>query len=233
VTARVALVLGVDGCRGGWVGVLTRTSVVAVHAAPTVAELVARVSAEHGAPSVVGVDIPIGLPDHGRRAADTLAAAALGRRRSSLFLTPIRAALQAHDLAAANAISRTVTGQGVSAQAFALRAKVLQVDGWVRTTRTRVVEVHPELSFTVLNGAPLAANKRTPQGRTRRLELLQQVSLDLSGWATGRPRGVAVDDLLDAGAAAWSAARVATGLAHCRPDPPEQFSDAWPAAIWT
>jgi len=43
----------------------------------------------------VAVDIPIGLPDTGRRRADVQARQAVGGRRSAVFLTPVRAALLA------------------------------------------------------------------------------------------------------------------------------------------
>jgi predicted RNase H-like nuclease len=45
-------------------------------------------------------------------------------------------------------------------------------------------------------------------------------------------RHAAVDDVLDAGAAAWTAARVADGAATPLPDPPVVYSDGWPTAIW-
>ena len=41
----------------------------------------------------------------------------------------------------------------------------------------------------------------------------------------------AVDDVLDAAAAAWSARRVVAGSARLLPDPPERFSDGRPCAI--
>jgi predicted RNase H-like nuclease len=41
-----------------------------------------------------------------------------------------------------------------------------------------------------------------------------------------------VDDMLDAGAAAWTARRVARGEARTLPDPPETFSDGLSCAIW-
>jgi predicted RNase H-like nuclease len=44
--------------------------------------------------------------------------------------------------------------------------------------------------------------------------------------------GAAVDDVLDAAIAAWTARRVAHGQAQAMPDPPEFFSDNLPAAIW-
>jgi predicted RNase H-like nuclease len=45
-------------------------------------------------------------------------------------------------------------------------------------------------------------------------------------------QGYAADDVLDACAVAWSAARHVSGLARSLPDPPEVFSDGIPAAIW-
>jgi predicted RNase H-like nuclease len=204
-----------------------------VHAGPTVDALLAHVVEQHGLPAVVAIDIPIGLPDDGRRLADTLASAELGQRHSSLFITPIRAALSAQNLATANVISREVTGSGVSAQAFALRVKVLEVDEWAPRAPTRVVEVHPELSFATMAGHVMEWGKRTPEGRAHRLAQLSSIGLDLAPFLGARPAGVAQDDLLDAAAAAWSAARVAAGTASSRPDPPQRFHDGWPAAIWT
>jgi len=43
---------------------------------------------------------------------------------------------------------------------------------------------------------------------------------------------VAVDDILDAAVAAWTARRVARGQALSMPDPPEIFSDGLLCAIW-
>ncbi|MPY99280.1 MAG: DUF429 domain-containing protein [Actinophytocola sp.] len=45
-------------------------------------------------------------------------------------------------------------------------------------------------------------------------------------------RHAAVDDVLDAGAAAWTAARVATGTAMPLPNPPVEYADGWHAASW-
>jgi predicted RNase H-like nuclease len=45
-------------------------------------------------------------------------------------------------------------------------------------------------------------------------------------------RAAAVDDVLDAAAAAWTARRVAHGQAHPLPDPPEHLTDGRTAAIW-
>lgn len=91
--------------------------------------------------------MPIGLPDNGRRQADLLAQKAVGALRSSVFTTPVRAALDAPDHRTATSRNHALTGTGVSIQAFGLKPKLLQVWKWVRRTHHRVVEAHPEVSF--------------------------------------------------------------------------------------
>jgi len=221
-------ILGVDACRAGWVGVVLDGGGVAVHLAATIAELVAPL----GELAAIGIDIPIGLPDTGRRQADVLAYGRLGRRRSSLFLTPTRPALLAGSHAAAVAANRERTGDGVSAQAYGLRSKILEVDAWVRYVPGRVVEVHPELSFATLAGAPLPDGKRTWAGAQHRRRLLAGAGILLADDVGRAGRHAGVDDVLDAGAAAWSAHRVAAGTAMSLPDPPVTHADGWPAAIW-
>jgi predicted RNase H-like nuclease len=179
---------------------------------------------------VIGIDIPIGLPDEGRRTADVLAKRMVGPRRSSVFMTPVRDALLAPDHASAVQINRDKTGEGISAQAYAFRQRVLSVDAWVRTTDCTVREVHPEVSFAHLAGRPLRTRKKTWEGAEQRRQLLATADIDLTGLTVGDD-GVAVDDVLDAAAVAWTARRMLTGEAISIPDPPEQFSDGMPAAI--
>jgi predicted RNase H-like nuclease len=225
-------VLGVDACRAGWVGVALAGRRLTVHAAASIGELVAVVDAD-GPVEVVGIDIPIGLPDAGRRQADLLARARIGRLWPSVFLTPVRAALLAADHPTAVAVSRERAGAGISVQAYGLRAKVLQVDRWVRDTDRRVVEIHPEVSFAVLAGAPLTERKHTWAGAVRRRRLLAEVAVTLADDIGPAGHAAGVDDVLDAAVVAWTARRVARGDARPVPDPPETFSDGLQAAIWS
>jgi predicted RNase H-like nuclease len=114
--------MGVDACRAGWVGVVLddtgheagRGTGVAAFAAPTVAGLVTEARTT-GDLAVVAIDVPIGLPDRGRRRADLLARAVVGpRRAASVFITPVRPALQAGDHAWAVRVNRELAGEGVS-----------------------------------------------------------------------------------------------------------------------
>lgn len=223
-------VLGVDGCRDGWVGIVPGPGAPHVYAAADLRALVDRAQ-EDGPVAWVGVDIPIGLADHGWRQADRLAQKLLGPRRSSIFPTPVRAALEAPDHATGVAISRERSGAGFSIQAWGLADKILEVDLLVRGGETRVHEVHPELSFTTMAGRPATRAKKTWAGQRERMALLSARGIDLAA-LTGDPGLAAPDDVVDAAAVAWTARRLALGTAVSVPDPPEPVPYGLAAAIW-
>ena len=224
---RPPTVLGVDGCPGGWVGALLVDDRVELRVGPTVADLVAGAGV---APVVVGVDIPLGLPDDGPREADLAARRELPvGRKSSVFPTPVRAAVSASTHPEANTAQREATGRGLSVQGFHLCRRIAEVDAWVRGgAGVEVLEVHPEVSFTAL-GADTVLSKKTPEGAATRADALRRAGLVLPDPL--RPPGVRTDDALDACAVAWTARRHATGQSRRLPEVPERFSDGLDAAI--
>ncbi len=228
----MARVLGVDACSKGWVGIGHDVSHCAAYFGATIADVVAAGETD-GAFDVVAIDIPIGLPDSTSRRADELARRELGPRRSSLFMTPVRRAVLAEDHAAASQINRELTGSGVSMQSFMLKPKLLEVEAWVLATQRPVIEVHPELSFARMADAPLTTRKATWAGASQRHALLAAWGLTIDGELGGAGRLAAVDDVLDAGAAAWTAQRYLRGTARSLPNTPERFSDGIACAIWT
>jgi predicted RNase H-like nuclease len=202
--------LGVDGCRGGWVGALVGDGGVRwLGPAPAAVLFATDVPA-------IGIDIPIGLPDRGPRACDVAARRLLGRRASSVFPAPVRAALEATTYADARRLVSAATGASMSAQAFGIVAKVREVDAaMTREPPERVFEVHPEVSFAVMAGHSLPS-KHTPAGIAARVEALARhfpVTEALAELAAG----VATDDALDALAGAWSALRWLDGAAMILP----------------
>jgi predicted RNase H-like nuclease len=225
-------VLGVDACPAGWVGVTLAGPRVRAVVHAEIGGLVA-LAGSAGPLAAIAIDIPIGLADCGMRQADLLARTAAGRRWASVFVTPVRAAVQADTYAEALAVSRAQTGRGISSQAFRLRDKILQVDSWRGRAPCPVVEAHPELSFAAMAGAPLSDSKSTWAGAVRRRELLAANGIDLAGHLGLSGFRVGVDDVLDAAAVAWTAARVAAGTADRLPALAERFSDGVDCAIWT
>lgn len=226
-------VLGVDGCKKGWAGILLgEDGQIDGVFAPSLDRVLAR--ARSIAPvDVVAIDIPIGLPDAGRRHADGLARSLLGPRASSVFTTPTRAAITAPTYPEAAERNRELAGQGLSKQAFALAPRILEADTWVRTADVAAIEVHPEVSFvTMASGTPLGASKHTWTGATLRRRILADAGVLLPDDLGEVGVLASVDDVHDAAAAAWTARRYRDGDATPVPDPPEVFSDGWPCAIW-
>ena len=231
-----AHVLGVDRQSRSWIGALlpaSGTGPVRLVQAGDLATLIDH--AVNQAPlGLAAVDIPIGLPDTGTRQADVLARRRLGPRASSVFPTPVRDAVAAGTYAEAREVSKARTrGRSLAAQSYALREAILDVDGFVRGgghSRVRVVEVHPELCFAVMAGAPLTTRKKDPAGLRERAGLLLAHGVELPRTVDLTRRGA--DDVLDAAAAAWSAARVLAGTGERLPAEPECFSDGLDAAIW-
>lgn len=228
-------VLGVDGCKAGWVGIAltgagTGTTVTGYLAA-TIGALVDAARAD-GPLAVVAIDIPIGLPDHGQRAADLQARRFVGRLHSSVFMAPVRAALDQPSHALASAINRQHTGLGLSIQAYGIVPKLREVDAWLPTAGVRVVEVHPEVSFATVAGAPLTVRKSTWAGARERERLLAGEGVVVPADLGPAGQRAAVDDVLDAAVAAWTARRVHRGIALTIPENPQQFTDGLTCAIW-
>jgi len=179
---------------------------------------------------VIGIDMPLGLLAGGWRTADALARAALGRRGASVFAIPPRPVWDQPTYADANRRCRELTGRGLSAQAWGLRAKLLEADYHRHRFPHPLYEVHPELSFSELTGAPLLASKHSREGLDARRALLRATGIHLPASGDLRP-GIAEDDLLDAAAVAWSAARIASGFAKILTDPAQRSDDGSEIAI--
>jgi len=223
-------VIGVDGCKKGWVGV-TAEEVPRGYFGSTIADLV-LLAEQDGPLAVIGLDMPIGLPVRGVRQADVLARAAVGRLSSSVFPTPIRAALTAATHAEAVARSIEHTGKGLSVQSYGLRHRILEVDAFVRSGSHTVIEVHPEVSFATMAGRPLDSRKSTWTGIEERRRLLKEQGIEIPAQLGVAGEMAGVDDVLDAAAAAWSAARFEAGTAKPHPELPESFGDGPAAVIW-
>ena len=231
-------VIGVDACRGGWVAVSLEVSrppdrtprLVAVRVDGSLAGVLDH---ERDRAQVVGIDMPLGLLESGWREADRAARGLLGSRRSSVFAIPPRAVWAQPSYQAANELCRELTGQGFSVQAWGLRAKLLEANRYREAGEHPMYEVHPELAFGAMAGAPLGYSKHTAAGRELRRELLDRAGIVLparsSGQVAGTPiagcyRAAPVTDTLDAAAVAWSAGRIATGQAVILPDRPQRDS---------
>jgi predicted RNase H-like nuclease len=189
----------------------------------------------------IAIDIPIGLLDvyePGGRACDRAARKVLGRlRASSVFPPPVRSVLAAESWEDACLISRANGGKAMSKQTFGIMPKIREADALLASRpnlRKIIREVHPELSFCEMAGAPMRHRKTWADGREERRRALAVFFSRLSEVEqSGRKQGLPIEDILDAAAACWSAARIANGRARSLPADVPVDARGIAMAIWT
>jgi predicted RNase H-like nuclease len=228
VASRGDPVTGLDACAAGWVAVTLPPPATGDLSGPVTASVAMAPTLDGlSLTGVVGIDMPLGLLAGGWRDADALARRALGRRGVTVFAIPPRPVWQQPGYAEANRVCRELTGKGLSAQTWGLRRKLLEADAYRRKSPAHLCEVHPELAFAALSGAPLQESKHTKAGLAIRRELLARAGLTLPA----KIAGAADNDLLDAAAVAWSARRIAAAEAVTLANPAQRADDNTEIAI--
>jgi predicted RNase H-like nuclease len=239
-TADRGWLAGVDGCPAGWIAAFVRGAQARIEVLPRFADVLAR------GPTIIAVDIPIGLPEragHGGRAAENAVRPLLGQRQSSVFSVPSRAAVYAASYAeaCAAALATSDPPRKVSKQLYNIAPKIREVDAALRAGPAlvpRVFEVHPELAFWRLNGDRALSEPKKVKSRCHEPGLALRRSLLIAGGLpetvvnAAPPKGAGPDDLLDALACASVARRLQHGGAVSFPHPPERDAYGLPMAIW-
>lgn len=201
-----SMVAGIDGCRRGWliVELNLQNQELSVTIEETIAPFLKRARQTF---SAIMIDMPIGLPDQGRRACEQMARADLGARRSSVFSVPRRPMLSFDTYEEANRWGKTCdpSGLGLSKQSWHLIPKIRELDDALTATdQAFVKETHPELAFARLRGAPCEHSKKSPEGAKERSALLRREGLNTSDCLAAlrdkfpRKADWLDDDLLDA-----------------------------------
>lgn len=227
----VVVLAGLDGTKAGWIAALRdgpsgKLSIAGVDTFLPWAKSMPR-------ESVIGIDIPIGLPERteaGGRSSERAARALLGKgKTSSVFSTPSRSAVYAATWEDACAIvQRDVPGRtGISRQAWNIFPKVREIDAALsKRLQLKIRETHPEVAFCIMNGGKaVLAPKKSDEGRVTRLRLLKMARLPVAPFLNQRPAGCAADDLIDAFACLWVAQRIHSGTAMGYGDPAQ--SQIW------
>lgn len=246
-------VLGVDGCgrdhgQDRWVGCLLDIS--GVHE-PRIVPL--RRFADSltlpERPRVIAVDIPIGLTFDAIpiRECERAASALLKSRRSSVFPCPSRAAVEAftealktHRWADAKPFAHRsnfeAIGRKLNPLALCLLTKIHEVDRVLaKAPRAQIYEVHPELCFATMKDSQPCTYKKTDEaGLDERRRLLRANGFPKSVVMQERVEGLKTkpDDILDACAAAWTAKRIALGLAERIGSPDQTDERNLPMSMW-
>lgn len=232
------LLIGVDGCKNGWIGAAATLGKLANVRMIRVRRFNDLFAAFGASPGVVAVDMPVGLVNDGDRAVDGAARKILGSQASSVFTPPERillefASLNGHLQApypssyddsynVVNKWAGNFLGHGVTRQAFGIYGKIAEVDRYMIAERDpRVHEAHPELIFREMNNGDELPPKRQPEGLEVRSALIaDSMEVDAGLLTAGGDSSVKSnrDDELDALALLWTAKRIATGEAKRVPE---------------
>lgn len=236
-------VAGVDGCPGGWIAVFRCIDGSVEPTIKVFADFSSLLSAEE-APSIIAVDMPIGLPEkvgRGGRGPESAVRPLLGQRQSSVFSVPSRKAVycESYPEACRVALKTSDPPRKVSKQCFHLFPKIREIDRLMdRALEERVYEVHPELAFWRLNGeSPMSLPKKVKSrpsapGLAERRACLEKFGFPSAFFEQVRPRGVGADDLMDAGVNAVVAERIYNSLAVPFPPTFKRDEKGLRIAIW-
>lgn len=235
-------IAGIDGCKGGWLCIEELHDGLRAFIASNIRDVVDQLPPD----SLLGIDIPIGLPNDDSRQCDIEARQLLGPRGVCVFPAPLRVTVEnttdATLYEAANQIQRLhhAREKGISQQAWRILPKIREMDIFLCADvkrAERILEVHPEVCFAQWNGGtPILRKKKSAQGRAARAALiddiwpLQRERLLEELKQQGRERFEA-DDLYDAFAALWTTSRYRVGRSLTLPAAPERDAANLPMQI--
>ena len=165
--------LGIDGCKYGWICAQLKNEAISLTLLGHINE-VKKVDSQR-----IFIDIPIGLSDQfNTRTIDFELRKLLSKKRkSSVFTPPIREALEAPTYQLGNQINKSISGKGISIQAWNIGHKIKEVNQFLSQNhlyQKKMSESHPELCFELLNNGPLNHSKKTLSGMEERIKIINK-----------------------------------------------------------
>ena len=194
--------VGVDGCRAGWFAAWRRDERFECCLFRDFESLWDR----HSNAQCILVDIPIGLTSDIPRRVEPVMRSLLGRKSSSVFPVPCKAAVYAEDYVQACEDNLARYGKKISRQAWNICPKIMEMDQFLKSfpgAINIVGESHPELTFGMFAGTVMDTSKKKPAGIQQRLDMLSRyrssARLEYQQALTSYKRKeVARDDIVDA-----------------------------------
>lgn len=225
-------IAGVDGCKAGWVVASANADLSGVEF--RLVATFAEIFEGRAVPALVAVDMPMGFLDKaedGGRECERALRKILGKgKTSSVFPSPARAALKFElyeDACRANRENSLGKPKGLPKQTHGIFKKMNELDRFVRArSDDAIFECHPEYAFALMRGKTILESKKTAAGLALRDEALAASGIALpTNWRSlFKLRDAAPDDVLDAAACLWSAARIRAGK-NARVPPGEPARD--------
>lgn len=192
--------IGIDGCRSGWiVAKIDENQRFELSKLNNLSELSLKEDVQ------ICIDIPLGLNENAERLCDLELRKHLGKKQSSVFMTPVREAVYAHDFKTAGNINQQKTGKRISLQAWNICPKIREADWFLRKNPSkiaRISESHPESVFLMISMGELLESKKSEWGFQQRLRCLERSGLSTKTIQAfinqGKRKDFAADDVLDA-----------------------------------
>jgi len=180
--------------------------------------------------ALILVDIPIGLVESGSegRHCDRLARELLGPQGGAVVAPPVREATRKRRYPAAKRVNRRKAERPLSKHAFAMSNGIAAVDSLLRNVpeaKATFRGTHPEVCFRAFAGQPLDHPKATAAGYAERMRTLAGFDPDAPPTVQAVAEAtdgaeIAVADVLDAVALAYTARPGPGTLRSLPPDPP-------------
>lgn len=223
--------VGVDGCSDGWFAVIYNET---DYVTSEVFESIDQLWEDHSDADTILIDVPIGLRENSnrKRPCDARAREILGQpRSSSVFPTPVRAAVHKSSYSEAKAAQEDLTDGSLGTQSWAIADKIYNLDTFLRTTEPDATEVireaHPEICFWALNDEEATSFSKTSQAAAafwERVEILERINPEILNpirtASTGLDADVSNDDIVDAFALAITASPITLPVQTLPKNPP-------------
>ena len=219
------LYIGADGCRGGWIAGILDHGKLRMERYDSIELLISA----YPKFDAFLIDMAVGLRTSvDQKRPDACARRELGLKSSSVFPIPCRQAVYAATEEEQKQANISVLGKSIAKQAINIIPKIRELDEFLTRHpeyKNRILESHPEVDFSRLNGAVVMTRKKESPGFSERAAILKKY---LPGESFSGMRDKAKelkcnpDDLLDAACLAVTAAFEAGGMCETIPTEFEQ-----------
>jgi 8-oxo-dGTP diphosphatase len=216
------VVVGVDGCKGGWIVASLKDKHLSVYKYASINEFVEEIPFD-----VCLIDMIIGLQS---KATDirpeTEARRELKNRASTMFAAPSRQAVYGSTKEERLAANAKALGKKFTSQTDAIIPKIRELDEFMQASpdmRNKILESHPEVCFGRMNGGVLQSSKHTVEGVQDRVEILSEYLPQVTyEWVHEQSKSIkcSADDITDAVCLAIVATMIINGESETIPKEP-------------
>jgi len=218
-----SLLIGVDGCKGGWIIASIDHGTLKIEKKTSIEEIIT----DYSVFDYFLIDMVIGLPSGKEQIRpDTYARQIKKERTSTIFPVPCRQAVYAENIAEAYEENVRVLGKKFTPLTVGIMPKMRELDTFLQEHeeyKNVILESHPEVCFARLNGKTVLSKKSEYEGLVERVQILQKYLPQLNAndlMQMAKQNRCNVDDIVDAICLAVTANLAEQGLCEVIPEEP-------------